>query len=151
MITRLNSSNSHYLESLYFCHSNCEDFSLSFYCRPLEAICLPLALSVNRIYLRALKNQISFLQIEAVLFDLIECFEGQSCPTAIKRKKLSCWPTRDHIEWSIRNSNPVMTSSKGGAKGFLDHRFHASSAYTAQLLTFHRHRANNQYWTAIQI
>ena len=56
----------------------------------------------------------------------------------------SCWPTRDHIGRSTRNSNPVMTSSAGGAKGCSDHRFCAPPAYTAQLLTLHQHRANNQ-------
>ena len=44
-------------------------------------------------------------------------------------------PTRDHIGRSTRNSNPVMTSSAGDAKGCLDHRFRAPLAYTAQLLT----------------
>ena len=38
---------------------------------------------------------------------------------------LSFWPTRDHIGRSIRISNPVMTSSVGGAKGCSDHRFRA--------------------------
>ena len=52
---------------------------------------------------------------------------------------------------STRNSNPVMTSSTGGAKGCSDHRFHAPLAYTAQLLTLHQRRANNQYRTANQI
>ena len=60
---------------------------------------------------------------------------------------LSCWSTRDHIRRSTRNSNPVMTSSKGCS----DHRFRAPPAYTAQLLTLHQHRANNQYRTANQI
>ena len=64
---------------------------------------------------------------------------------------LSCWSTRDHIRRSTRNSNPVMTSSAGGAKGCSDHRFRASPAYTAQLQTLHQHRANNQYRTANQI
>ena len=40
-----------------------------------------------------------------------------------------CWPTRDHIGRSTRNSNPVMTSSAGGAKGCADHRFCAPPAY----------------------
>ena len=58
----------------------------------------------------------------------------------------SCWPTSDHIRRSTRNSNPVMTSSAGGAKGCSDHRFRAPPAgYTAQLLTLHQHRANNQW------
>ena len=46
---------------------------------------------------------------------------------------------------------PSLTSSAGGAKGFSDHRFHAAPAYTAQLLTLHQHRANNQYRKANQI
>ena len=54
----------------------------------------------------------------------------------------SCWPTRDHIGRSTRNSNPVMTSS--GPKGWSDHRCRAPLTYTAQLLTLHLHRANNQ-------
>ena len=52
-----------------------------------------------------------------------------------------------HIGRSTRNSNPVMTSSAGGAKGCSDHRFRAPPAYTAQLLTLYQHRANNQYRT----
>ena len=36
-------------------------------------------------------------------------------------------------------------------KGCFDHRFRALPAYTAQLLTLHQHRANNQYRTANQI
>ena len=32
-------------------------------------------------------------------------------------------------------SDPFMTSSTGGVKGCLDHRFRAPPAYTAQLLT----------------
>ena len=42
----------------------------------------------------------------------------------------SCWPTRDHIGRSTGNSNPVMTSSAGGAKGCSDHRFRAPPAYS---------------------
>ena len=57
----------------------------------------------------------------------------------------SCWPTRDHIGRSTRNSNPVTTSSAGGTKGCSDHRFRAPPACTAQLLTLYRHKANNQY------
>ena len=52
---------------------------------------------------------------------------------------------------STRYSNPVMKFSAGGAKGCSDHRFRAPPAYTAQLLTLHQHRANNQYRTANQI
>ena len=44
-----------------------------------------------------------------------------------------------------------MTLSTGAAEGYLDHRFHASPAYIAQLLTLHKLRANNQYRTANQI
>ena len=51
----------------------------------------------------------------------------------------SCWPTRDHIGRSTGNSNPVMTSFAGGAKGCSDHKFCAP--YTVQLLTLHQHRA----------
>ena len=36
---------------------------------------------------------------------------------------------------------------RSGAKSCSDHRFRAPPAYTAQLLTLHRHRANNQYRT----
>ena len=43
----------------------------------------------------------------------------------------SCLSTRDQIGRSTRNSNPVMTSSVGGAKGCSDHSFHAPPAYTA--------------------
>ena len=63
----------------------------------------------------------------------------------------TCWPTRDHIATSTRNSNPVMTSFAGGAKGWSDHRFRVPPAYTSQLLTLHQYRANNQYRTANQI
>ena len=52
---------------------------------------------------------------------------------------------RDHMGRSTRNSNPVMTSSAGGAKSCSDQRFRAPTAYTAQLLTLHQHIANNQY------
>ena len=38
----------------------------------------------------------------------------------------SCSPTRGHIERFTRNSNTVMTSSAGGAKGCSDHRFRNS-------------------------
>ena len=41
--------------------------------------------------------------------------------------------------------------SQVDAKGFSDHKFHARSAYTAQLLTLHQPKANNQYRTANQI
>ena len=58
---------------------------------------------------------------------------------------------RDHIGRFTGNSNPVITSSAGGAMGCSDHRFRAPPAYTAQLLTLHQHRANNQYRTANQI
>ena len=44
-------------------------------------------------------------------------------------------------------TNPVMTSSAGGAKGCSDHRFRAPPAYIGQLITLHQHRANNQYRT----
>ena len=40
---------------------------------------------------------------------------------------------------------------RSSAKGCSDHRFRAPPAYTAQLPTLHRHRANNQYRTANQI
>ena len=46
---------------------------------------------------------------------------------------------------------PSLTSSTGGAKGCSDNSFHAPPAHTAQLLTLHQHRANNQYRTANQI
>ena len=57
----------------------------------------------------------------------------------------SCWPTRGHAGRSTEDSNPVMTLSAGGAKGWSDHRFRAPKAYTAQLLTLHQHKANSQY------
>ena len=44
-----------------------------------------------------------------------------------------------------------MTSSVGGAKGYLDDKFHAAPAYTAQLLTLYQHIANIQYRRANQI
>ena len=44
---------------------------------------------------------------------------------------------------SIWNSNLVMTSSVGGAKGCSDHRLCEPPAYTAQSLTLYQHRANN--------
>ena len=50
-----------------------------------------------------------------------------------------------------RDFQPSLTSSAGGAKGFSDHKFRAPPTYTAQLLTLHQHRANNQYRTANQI
>ena len=40
---------------------------------------------------------------------------------------------------------------RSGAKGCSDHRFRAPPAYSAQLLTLHQHRANNQYRAADQI
>ena len=40
---------------------------------------------------------------------------------------------------------------RSGANGCSDHRFRAPLSYTAQLLTLHQHRANNQYRTANQI
>ena len=52
---------------------------------------------------------------------------------------------------AYRDFQPSLTSSSGGAKGCSDHRFRAPPAYTAQLLTLHQHRANNQYRTANQI
>ena len=52
---------------------------------------------------------------------------------------------------AYRDFQPSLTSSTGGSKGFSDHRFCAPPAYTAQLLTLHQHRANNQYRTANQI
>ena len=56
-----------------------------------------------------------------------------------------CWSTRDHIGRSTRDSNPVMKSSAGGPKGYSGHRFRAPRAVTAELLTLHQHRSNNQY------
>ena len=50
-----------------------------------------------------------------------------------------------------RDFQPSLTSSAGGAKGCSDHRFRVPPAYTAQLLTLHQPRANNQYRTANQI
>ena len=38
----------------------------------------------------------------------------------------------------------VLDMMDSAAKGCLDHRFHATTAYTAELLTLHQHRANNQ-------
>ena len=46
-----------------------------------------------------------------------------------------------------RDFQPSLTSSAGGAMGWSDHRFRVPPAYTAQLLTLHQHRANNQYRT----
>ena len=63
----------------------------------------------------------------------------------------SCWPSRYHIGRSTGISNAIMTSSTCGAKGWSDHRFCVPPAYTAQLLTLHQNRANNQYRTANQI
>ena len=40
---------------------------------------------------------------------------------------------------------------RSSVKGCSDDRFRAPPAYTAQLLTLHQHRANNQYRTANQI
>ena len=56
-----------------------------------------------------------------------------------------------HWEVYHKFQPPVMAMSTGGAKGCLDHRFRASPAYTAQLLTLPQHRANIQYKTANQI
>ena len=64
---------------------------------------------------------------------------------------LSCWPTRDHIGRPASNSNSVMTSFTGSAKGCSNHRFRAPPPYTAQLVTLHQHRANSQYSTANQV
>ena len=50
----------------------------------------------------------------------------------------SCWPTRGNIGRSTRISNPVMTSSVGGAKGCSDHRFRAPPV---QLPTLHQHKS----------
>ena len=44
-----------------------------------------------------------------------------------------------------RDFQPSLTSSAGGAKGCSDHSFRALPAYTAQLLTLHQHRADNQH------
>ena len=44
-----------------------------------------------------------------------------------------------------RDFQPSLTSSAGGVKSFSDHKFCAPPTYTAQLLTLHQHRANNQY------
>ena len=73
-----------------------------------------------------------------------QCCKGERKKN-YKRHFLSWWLTRDHIGRSSRNSNPVMTSSTGDAKGCSYYRFRAPPAYTAQLLTLHQHRANNQY------
>ena len=62
-----------------------------------------------------------------------------------------CFVLLTHIRRSTGNSKPVTTSSAGGAKGCSDHKFRAPPTYTAQLLTLHQHRANNQYRTADQI
>ena len=50
-----------------------------------------------------------------------------------------------------RDFQPSSTSFAGGAKGWSDHRFRAPTAYTAQLLTLHQHRASNQCRMANQI
>ena len=73
---------------------------------------------------------------------IYEKFNNEYCPALSGKPKFfiiqvrnkcvtSCCPTRDHIGRSTRNSNPVMTSSAGGAKGCSDHRFCAHSTYTA--------------------
>ena len=56
-----------------------------------------------------------------------------------------------HPGRSTRNSDPVMTASAGGAKGCSGHKFRAPPAHTAQLLTLHQHRANNQNRTVYRI
>ena len=48
------------------------------------------------------------------------------------------------VELGVNNGN-IDPANIGGAKGCSYHRFHAPPAYTAQLLTLHQHRANNQY------
>ena len=59
----------------------------------------------------------------------------------------SCWPTRDHIVMVYQEFQPSLTSSAGPVPrvvqttGFV----HLQLRYTAQFLTQHRHRANNQW------
>ena len=53
------------------------------------------------------------------------------------------------VDRELQHSCDIVPRS--GAKGRLDHRFRASPAYTAQLLTPHQHKANNQYGMAKQI
>ena len=62
----------------------------------------------------------------------------------------SRWSTRGHIRRSAKNSNPDMTLSESGARGCLDHRLRILPTYTAQLLSLHQQRTNNQYRTANQ-
>ena len=52
---------------------------------------------------------------------------------------------------AYRDFQLSLTSSAAGAKGCSDHWFRAPPAYTAQLLTLHQHRINNQCSPANQI
>ena len=63
----------------------------------------------------------------------------------------SCTSTMGSHREVYRDFQTSLTSSAGGAKGWSEHRFRVPPAYTAQLLTLHQHRANNQYRTANQI
>ena len=61
----------------------------------------------------------------------------------------SCWPMRGHKPgiptqlWHLRQVMPRVDQTTGSK--------HTPTAYIAQLLTLHQHRANNQYRTANQI
>ena len=62
----------------------------------------------------------------------------------------SCLYTMGHIGKCIGLFKPRLTSSAGGAKGCIDHRFRGPPVHIAQLLTLHQHRADSQYRTANQ-
>ena len=71
-------------------------------------------------------------------------------PTSFSSFLILLTHERSHRE-VYRDLQPSLTSSAGGAKGWSDQRFRAPPAFTAQLLSMHQHRANNQYRMANQI
>ena len=126
-------------------------------------------LKTNKMWLFEACPRISRIEAFGYCWQLPICnstliwYKNESHLNAIRCRLMHCakvyfvsscsWPTRGHLGNSTGMiSNPVVTLSAGGPNGCLDHGFRAlQAAYTAQLLTLHQHRANNQYRTANQI
>ena len=98
-----------------------------------------------------LSNQSEIVKNYFLIFFLLFAGTFSACHQNLRRKfhiffSILLTHEGSHRE-AYRNFQPSLTSSAGGAKGFSDHRFRAPTAYTAQLLTLHQYRGNNQYRT----
>ena len=84
---------------------------------------------------------------EFIAIDIYESAETNKALVAFSFVS-SCWLTRSHIE---RFPTQLDIFRRSGDKGCFDNRSLAPPADTVQLVTLHRHRANNQYRMANKI